>query len=1016
MFTGFVQPAPAMHETSFFIDSDADEDTASDTGESFDYETDASPVESSVESLSGRSQITTSPADLLTPNSQAEDASPNLIFRLKSVKGRDDPRDGHLFRATLASTQDFDWQTYEPDLVKVGQPPVPAIPAHFKHDQVQESAQELVAQSLPAPNQSESDILGALQGSAVDITHHDDGSDVAMWTTQQVAAWMYTTGFENSIIITFKTHDINGSILLDLGFEDLRELDIASFAKRRQIWNEINTLRDEGSRDPLTAHRSNRDRGCSYVHLFSNTTERVRRPAFERNRSSTITGYRRPNRLTLEQSRAFPHQTHQVPRPHRCSKGERCPKWKQQQRILGEIDDEHGPDTPRSGRFDFSSPLISPRFSRRTSLATTLSTVMFAPLSDDNASTHNREQDPTQATEDQSIPPVPPLPAAVPAADCPTLKPATHSPDPSDADTPVSQPAIDTPHIVQQYTDSSNSATTPTPNTPQWDIFPAPYEDRPSHPPRQSSLPGPLPKLSIPSSPVHGPASGETTIRDKQPDATVHTNPDEPENPYLNATTPELVPVPLLSARSPDLFPPPLSSSSSSRAQSPSPNLSVAVRRPSPDPSLIVHPLRSPSSEPTIPSTFPSVPFRQIPQQPAFCGPPSRRDIPTAVPPTHFRKDSSDTSFTGLPTRPGALRAAASSDALPLRRQVKPLPTLKESSLASHKTKPSFSSKPLPETPSLFLSPQRNQSATAIPAVNRDVARSTSQNPHNGPSHGSRSVSPLNVDIIKPPPMPSSAPIAYTPRTPKTPRYSTTPTTPAIPSTPRDASPSLSPSAYGPDILQVGWVRYRRARLWRHEWAPVHLRLTKTQVSLHPSARPDSKPFEVVKMNEYELAMSQESNPNRISSALTRWRGGGSRYGTSGGSLDDTFTFQIVPTQETTDAFQCVRHPARRPSQGENLVERDWNQLPEGKSSSAGSKDEMNARMLKTYHFAVKTRDERIEWMRQLMMARETIAKTDRERRQREEIARTGTDATRPVTREGRAVDHRKSMARHGSF
>ena len=54
MYSGFVRTSPPLNETSFFIDSDADEEdaSASDTGESLDYETDPSPIASSVESVS----------------------------------------------------------------------------------------------------------------------------------------------------------------------------------------------------------------------------------------------------------------------------------------------------------------------------------------------------------------------------------------------------------------------------------------------------------------------------------------------------------------------------------------------------------------------------------------------------------------------------------------------------------------------------------------------------------------------------------------------------------------------------------------------------------------------------------------------------------------------------------------------------------------------------------------------------------------------------------------------------
>src|SRR5204863_4005426 len=59
-----------------------------------------------------------------------------------------------------------------------------------------------------------------------------DKAEVRNWTPKQVAAWMRDAGFEDSIVEKFQENEIAGDILVDLKFEDLRQLDIKSFGKR----------------------------------------------------------------------------------------------------------------------------------------------------------------------------------------------------------------------------------------------------------------------------------------------------------------------------------------------------------------------------------------------------------------------------------------------------------------------------------------------------------------------------------------------------------------------------------------------------------------------------------------------------------------------------------------------------------------------------------------------------------------------------------------------------------------
>ncbi|KAL7274870.1 hypothetical protein RUND412_002213 [Rhizina undulata] len=66
--------------------------------------------------------------------------------------------------------------------------------------------------------------------------------DVRSWSPRQVCAWMTERGFEQELVEKFRRNDISGSILSDLKWEDLKELDIQSFGKRYELWTATQIL------------------------------------------------------------------------------------------------------------------------------------------------------------------------------------------------------------------------------------------------------------------------------------------------------------------------------------------------------------------------------------------------------------------------------------------------------------------------------------------------------------------------------------------------------------------------------------------------------------------------------------------------------------------------------------------------------------------------------------------------------------------------------------------------------
>ena len=177
--------------------------------------------------------------------------------------------------------------------------------------------------------------------------------DLRHWTPQQVADWMYASGFDDSVVEKFETNDISGAILMDLQFEDLKELGIQSFGKRHRLWNEIRNIRgitesplatpiEAPSRGatrsvPITTH-GQRHNDCSLPvspedDLAVSPTGRRRRfqKQYKPGIDDVISPAESVSIVAIEQL---------LPKPHKCSKGENCSKWQKQQRKLAKLAQE----------------------------------------------------------------------------------------------------------------------------------------------------------------------------------------------------------------------------------------------------------------------------------------------------------------------------------------------------------------------------------------------------------------------------------------------------------------------------------------------------------------------------------------------------------------------------------------------------------------------------------------------------------------------------------------------------
>lgn len=158
--------------------------------------------------------------------------------------------------------------------------------------------------------------------------------------------------------------------------------------------------------------------------------------------------------------------------------------------------------------------------------------------------------------------------------------------------------------------------------------------------------------------------------------------------------------------------------------------------------------------------------------------------------------------------------------------------------------------------------------------------------------------------------------------------------------TPRAVQIGKSPFSTAPrsanDGTHSGWMKKRKTtRLLRHEWEDHHFVLKGTQLAMYAdeqASRRDSKALEYIDVDDYAVACSSVASSSKLTAAFKK-----TVLKRRDNTLDEAaFAFSLIPAPKDTATVD------RRAL------------FTNGKS----------------HHFAVKTRDERIDWMRELMLAK----------------------------------------------
>ncbi|KAJ5406533.1 Sterile alpha motif type 2 [Penicillium sp. CMV-2018d] len=150
---------------------------------------------------------------------------------------------------------------------------------------------------------------------------------------------------------------------------------------------------------------------------------------------------------------------------------------------------------------------------------------------------------------------------------------------------------------------------------------------------------------------------------------------------------------------------------------------------------------------------------------------------------------------------------------------------------------------------------------------------------------------------------------------------------------PNPFSPTGEPNN---DIIHAGWMKKRKnARFLRHEWQDHHFALRGTQLAMYTNEEDSqqvSKALEHIDVDDYAVACSSLASSSKLTAAFKK---------TVLKRTDDT-------RGDTAFAFSLIPSP----------------------SSSTFDRKTMFTNGSKAHHFSVKSRDERIDWMRELMLAK----------------------------------------------
>ncbi|ORY65890.1 uncharacterized protein BCR38DRAFT_168374 [Pseudomassariella vexata] len=167
-----------------------------------------------------------------------------------------------------------------------------------------------------------------------------ESRELVSWSPEMVAQWMLNAGVEVQVAEKFVENDINGAIIITLKSEDLKELHIQSFGVRMQVWSHICNLRDirPESPRPETPIEDEEDKEVRRER------RRMEEQEEQDHKPKRCQSKRKPcheDIISPLESVSIVGIEQVMPKPHHCSKGENCSKWRRQQRMIEAFKKDH---------------------------------------------------------------------------------------------------------------------------------------------------------------------------------------------------------------------------------------------------------------------------------------------------------------------------------------------------------------------------------------------------------------------------------------------------------------------------------------------------------------------------------------------------------------------------------------------------------------------------------------------------------------------------------------------------
>ncbi|KAL1896610.1 hypothetical protein Sste5346_004645 [Sporothrix stenoceras] len=918
-----VQDRPVSVATEF-MESDFEEDDIVSDDESVDNGGNNSPRGSM--NSSGQPSFTTISSYDEVPTPRSSRMPMDLPMPIDMAKPVEGPRGPHLFRISTLSAEFQNALSLSPLTPKA--PSSAAMAFHLQQSHHNVPLPHGITPMPPTRQQQTQARSGPFR-----FSHEELETDsLASWSPEMVAQWMLNAGIELQVCERFIENDITGSILITLKFEDLKELGIPSFGVRTNVWNQINTMKNVKAVEPRpdTPIEDEPDREVrrelrreeSVNHGNNNQNKPMRRCASSRRKKPIRTSPGLPSSgddtITPMESVSIVGIEQMMPKPHQCSKGENCSKWRRNQRMMEAFKKDHPfVDMDKGGVIMVAGDPGNPVTAR----AMIPNDEVFRPVSDAIPS--------VVASSDVMGPGIIEAPLALEEG---SLR-AIQSRDPQDN--------------VRQFLDFQHQHATSSevPPTPPFELFPAraqqPHEGLRT-----------LPKLAIPSQlrQTHTVPDNQAFLQFQQQQQQLQQQ--QAQQQRLSAgSEPGVVPIVVPSSY-------PLSAETASAAPTSTTSYTnTAIEE-------------SPGHTPTAPYRF-GTPFSEV-DVPVTAVPlgPVARDASQSVPPdmnyrapltrTMSRASARRPSFPVLPslaenqvtaaprvTPAGLPRAASAMGYRPTYRSVSPEGLGNDSGIAG--------ARPMQPPPRVKYpwSPERATFEKAIAPLS--LINTTLNN---------SSSSLASASTGTPGSAMSGASTALT-----------------------SAGSSMHSATAAPGgITYQGEVKKRKTKMLRHEWNDRYVTLKGTRMAVHKDkASMHHSTLEYVDIDDYAIACStmaaSTSKLNAAFKAMNIRRGSADNAG-SGSSKNDVaaFAFQLIP-QDAKGGVRLKKRDSAMPGSGGNsiLTSSSASTLSSGgagslvSSSSSGNPppppDAVNGTG-KTHHFAVKNRDDRIEWMRELMLAK----------------------------------------------